>query len=351
MTPRQLRRILVAFVVLLCLPGASAAGTAGSWLGWGNGQQRWDAASTSLGSVGRRFVLPLPGRITNQVLAANGSFYVATSTGTVAAFDGNGFERWQTEVGQFAQPCKQLNGYGVTGTGVIDPSSATLYVADAFGRLHALALATGKERAGWPVQVYSEPDKQLDWGGLTLVDGAVYVPAASYCDAPSLGGIYRVDLKTRAVTGWVPVPPSLGGGGGPWGWGGLAYSTVEGDLFTATSNAFSGGTNVGSAFSESAGYGEHLVQLTPDLTVHAASHPPDLLKPLDLDMTGSPLVFTRKGCGELVVADDKDDIVYGWRAGNIAAGPIWSCRSTPSTPATRFSRSSPGRSLCPRSTR
>ena len=65
------------------------------------------------------------------------------------------------------------------------------------------------------------------------------------------------------------------------------------------------------------------MQLTPDLTVRAASHPPDLLKPLDLDMTGSPLVFTRKGCGELVVADDKDDIVYGWRAGNIAAGPIW----------------------------
>ena len=118
--------LALVFAALLSLPGAGgAAGPAGSWLGWGNGQQRWDSASTSPASVGRRFVLPLQGRITNQVLAANGSFCVATSSGAVAAFDGNGFERWQTEVGQFAQPCKQLNGYGVTGTGVIDPSSAT----------------------------------------------------------------------------------------------------------------------------------------------------------------------------------------------------------------------------------
>ena len=82
-------------------------------------------------------------------------------------------------------------------------------------------------------------------------------------------------------------------------------------------------TNVGSSYSESAGYGEHLVQLTPDLTVRAASHPADLVKPLDLDLTGSPVILTRKGCGELVVATSKVDTVYGWRAGNIAAGPIW----------------------------
>ena len=125
------------------------------------------------------------------------------------------------------------------------------------------------------------------------------------------------------------MPASLGGGGGTWGWGGLTYSPVEGDFFTATANAFSGGTNVGAAFSESAGYGEHLVELTPGLTVRAASHPPDLVKPLDLDLTGSPLVVTPKGCGELVVTQDKDDTIYGWRAADIAAGPIWELQLQP----------------------
>jgi hypothetical protein len=324
MLSRALAAAAVALLFALFAAGAVAGSSgSGSWLGWGNGQERWDAASSSVSGLQRRFVVPLPGRITNQVLAANGSYYVATSSGLVVAFDGNGFERWQTDVGQFAQPCKQLDGYGVTGTGVIDPSTGTLYVADAFGRLHALSLATGAERAGWPVQVYTDNNEQLDWAGLTLVDGAVYVPVAAYCDAPSLGGIYRVDLTTKAVTDWVPVPASLGGGGGPWGWGGLAYSSVEGALFTATSNAFGGGTNVGPGSSEFVGYGEHLVELAPDLTVRAASHPSDLIKPLDLDLTGSPLDITRKGCGELIAADDKDDTVYGWRTGDIAAGPIW----------------------------
>src|SRR5262249_3550406 len=161
-------------------------------------------------------------------------------------------------VGQLTNRCAQLDGYGVTGTGVIDPATDTLYVADAFGRLHALALSNGAERPGWPVRVFTDDRRELVWGALSLVDGAVYVPTASSWDTPLVGGAYRVDLASRAVGEWVSVPASLGGGGGVWGWGGTAYSESRDALFAVTANAFSGGTNVGSAFTESAGYGEHL---------------------------------------------------------------------------------------------
>src|SRR5262249_44698777 len=188
--------------------------------------------------------------------------------------------------------------------------------------LHALDLATGAERPGWPIRVVGDFRRQLVWGALTLADGAVYVPTASYCDSPSMGGVYRVDLASQEVSTWFSVPQSEGGGGGVWGWGGTAYSADDDALYALTANAFAGGPNTGDNFSESVGYGEHLVKLAPDLTVDDASHPDDLDTPGDLDFVGSPVLLDRPGCGELVVGADKNDVVYAWRADAIADGPI-----------------------------
>lgn len=100
----------------------------------------------------RSFVLPVDGRITGQVLAAHGRFYAATTAGDVVAFTSGGYVLWHDDFGQLAQTCPQLDGYGIVGTGVIDQAASTLYVADAFGRLHALDLATGGERSGRPTR-------------------------------------------------------------------------------------------------------------------------------------------------------------------------------------------------------
>jgi hypothetical protein len=270
------------------------------------------------------------------VLAANGTLYAATTSGEIVAFTPDGYVRWRTDVGQLAQTCQQLDGYGIVGTGVIDPASSTLYVADAFARVHALDLATGTERDGWPVRVFSDFRLELVWGALSLAHGAVYVPTASYCDAPSLGGVYRVDLATRQVSSWISVPAAQGGGGGVWGWGGTAYSPASDALFAVTANAFAGGSNSGSDFSESAGYGEHLVELSPDLTVESSSHPPDLASVQDLDFVGSPVVFDRPGCGELVVGADKDNELYGWNADDVGAGPAWELPLEPFDPNDPF---------------
>jgi hypothetical protein len=88
-------------------------------------------------------------------------------------------------------------------------------------------------------------------------------------------------------------------------------------------------SNVGPAFSESVGYGEHLVELDPSLSVVSSNHPTDLTAAEDLDFAGSPVVLDRPGCGELVVAADKDDELYGWRASDIAEGPLWSIQLEP----------------------
>jgi hypothetical protein len=310
-----------------CLPAAGApAPPTSSWTTFGASTTRLGQApgSVSVAQLSRRFVLPLSGQLTAQVLESGGTFVAASTGGDVVAFDRDGFVRWRTNVGQLALSCPQLNGYGVVGTGVIDPSSGTFYVADAFGRLHALSLATGDELHGWPIRVFSDLGRELDWGALTLADGSVYVPTAAYCDADGTpGGIYRVDLDTKAVSHWLAVPLDQGGGGGPWGWGGLAYDPVSGSLFAGLSGAFQGGSNSGTSYTETAGFGDRLTEFGPGLQIRSSSHPAGLPDRMDLDFVGSPLLVPGTSCGPMVVAATKNDTVYGWSEGNLAQGWTW----------------------------
>jgi outer membrane protein assembly factor BamB len=316
----------LAAAVLLAgsAPAARQGAADDSWLTFGNGPGRSGAATAAFDtrSLKPSFFLPVAGRITAQVLAAptrggGATLYATTSDGRVYAVTQRGYVLWTRDFGQLATGCPQLDGYGITGTGAIDTATRTLYVADAFGRLHALDLDTGAERDGWPVRVFADITREHVWGALLLADGRVYVPTGSYCDTgPMQGHVYAIDLGTRAVRAWAPVPAALGGGGGIWGWGGVAYSARRDSLFVATGNAFREGN-------ETAGYGEHVVELSPDLDVRSASATPEPTSGADADLVGSPVVFDRPGCGELVAAIKKDGTLFGWRTDDLAAGPLW----------------------------
>jgi hypothetical protein len=324
------RPITVVAALLAVLTGTGPVAGDGSWTTFGNAVDRSGVATASFSvtSLKPAFFLPVAGRITAQVLAATApgggsTLYAATSDGRVYAMTQRGYVLWADDFGQLAVECPQLDGYGVTGTGAIDAATRTLYVADAFGRLHALDLDTGAERAGWPVRVYTDVAREHVWGALLLADGRVYVPTGSYCDTgPMQGHVYSVDVATREVHAWAAVPTALGGGGGIWGWGGIAYSARRDSLFVATGNAFRSGD-------ETAGLGEHVVELSPDLQVRSASTTPEPTSGADADLVGSPVVFERAGCGEVVVAMKKDGTLFGWRTDDVAHGPLWSVEIEP----------------------
>lgn len=296
-------------------------------------------ARSVTGHAGARWAIKLPGRITSQPLVVHGArgtgratVYVATSAGTVHALSDTGRVLWHVQLGKLAHSCQQLDGYGVTGTPVVDRSTRSLYAADALGQLHALALDTGKERPGWPVRLYPDFHEELVWGALADVRGSIYAATGSYCDEPMVGKAIRVDLATRAVSRWISVPPESGGGGGIWGWGGLAYSHSRDSLLAVTGNAFRGGSNDGDNFREWAAYGEHLVELSPSLRLRAASHPKDLHSTNDVDFVGSPVLASRPGCPEQAVALNKNGRLYAWRTAHISGGPVWSLQLSPADP-------------------
>jgi hypothetical protein len=214
--------LAVALVLLLAGSGASAQSSSG-WLVYGNDLARTSFTDASLSptSVRPAWYTPISGRVSSQVLVAQDvpgpgqrSVYVATTRGIVYALAENGYVRWRVDLGQLERVCQQIDGYGVTGTPVIDLGTHALYVADAFGRLHALDLTTGAEHSGWPVAVYSDFRRELVWGALTLVDGSIYLGTGSYCDRKMVGKVFRVDLATRSVSRWAAAAAASGAGAG-----------------------------------------------------------------------------------------------------------------------------------------
>jgi hypothetical protein len=319
-----------ALVLLLAGGGASAQSSSG-WLVYGNDLARSSSTETSLSpaSVRPAWFAPISGRVSAQALVAQDvpgpgqrTVYVATSKGVLYALAENGYVRWRADLGQLERVCQQIDGYGVTGTPAIDLATHAIYVADAFGRVHALDLATGAERPGWPVTVYTDFRRELVWGALTNVHGSLYFGTGSYCDRKMVAKVFRVGIATGGVSQWEVVPKRLGGGGGVWGWGGLAFSAGRDSLYAVTGNAFEGGTNRGKRFREYAGYGERLVELGPGLRVRGSNHPRDINQVNDLDFVGSPVLFQHSSCGELAAALNKNGFLYLWRTRRLTAGPI-----------------------------
>lgn len=338
-----MRRALLAFGVLLLVGSAWGAAPAptGGWLTFGGDVTR-PGIAPSVASVSKAWFTPLPGMVTTQPIvvpsmprAGTQTVYVATAAGFVYALAPNGYVRWRADLGRQLNSCPQIpDGWGVTGTPVADPASHTLYVVDAFGRLHALDLATGHEHSGWPIVIYRNYPHELDWGALTLVDGSIYVPVGSFCDQPPMQGkLIRVEIATKQVTRWISSPNAIGGGGSVWGWGGASYSQTTDSLYVGTGNTFEGGTNTGEKFDQQAGYGVQLVRLSPDLKVVASSKPTFPTFD-DNGFVGAPVIADLQDCGELVAAQTKSGTFLGWRADDIGSGPVWQIQVQPANPAT-----------------
>ena len=171
-----MRHAAALALLLVGLAAAAARGAAGpsqGWLVYGNDPGRGGESADRVPATALRalWTRRLGGQITAQPLVARdvpspgrSTVIVGTSLGTVHALDGGGRPLWHVRYGRASSTCHQLPGYGITGTPAIDADGSTVYVADAFGRLHALDLRTGRERAGWPVSSTRIPSASCVWG-------------------------------------------------------------------------------------------------------------------------------------------------------------------------------------------
>jgi hypothetical protein len=320
---------LFAAVALGASTGNSAPAPDASWPAFGHDAQiTGSTPAPAFTSKVKGFTLAWQAKLDGGVMASPLAapvaglgllVFAATAKGSVYAVKPNGTVLWQRSLGTVVSD-GNCGTYGINSTGAIDAKHGLLYVVGATGMLHALRLADGSDAPGWPVRVLTRTRSEYIWGGLRLVGDRLYVPVASYCDAPNRRGVpaegrlfaYDAGSPGSAPESFDPVP-GPNNLGGIWGWGGVA-STAAGDaLYTGVGNAEPDLDN---------GYSDSMVELTPDLSEVVASDRPESAVPgEDTDLGAAPVLFHPQGCPAALAANAKSGELLVWRQQSLGRGP------------------------------
>ena len=268
--PHSLITLAAAFLASAAFaPGALAGGVTNlhddARTGWYSDQNGLAPSSVKSADFGQIFSTQLDGQIFGQPLVSNNTLLATTENNNAYGLDPvDGHIRWQKNFGVPFNPwdasCGDLTpSIGITSTPVIDPAgTGTAYLttklagsethANGTWLLHALDVATGAEKSGFPVEVGGAADNlpgvtfdglwELQRPGLLLQDGAVYLGFGGHCDnGPYQGWIFRITTAGQTTARWVDVPADSRGGG-IWQAGTGLASDGPGSLLFTTGNGF-----------------------------------------------------------------------------------------------------------------
>jgi len=224
--PRVLRRIasllvaasaLGAGAVALSTPAASTAAARAliAWPEFGLNPQRTNATGQATGITAANAAhlhlrtVALPGTVDSSAIylhhasvkgAAHNVAVVTTDYGITVALDADsGRILWR-----FVPPgisAWQGSAQVTTASPVADPSDAYVYATSPNGLVHKLALASGREQAGWPVSVTPDPHHEKLTASLNIADGYVLASTGGYYgDAPPyVGHVAAIPFAGRRV--------------------------------------------------------------------------------------------------------------------------------------------------------
>ncbi len=237
----------------------------------------------------------------------------ASDKGRVAAVDAiTGRKVWQRRFPSIHVGCTDLPYYGITGTPVIDRRTNSLYLVDGKGVLDHLNLSTGRTRHRR--RILTDPGFEHDWSALTLFNGHIYAELASYCDYPHYHGqIDAIGTHGGRINRWFVTGLPGPNGGGIWSWGGISVDPRGGAIYTATGNS------IGS--SDSLGYAERVVRLTPKLRVVSSNYP-GLPKVGDADFGATPMLYRAPGCPPQLAVGNKAGGFFVYNRDSIGSGPV-----------------------------
>jgi outer membrane protein assembly factor BamB len=324
--------------VLASFPAASRSSTptrkqpAARWLAYGHDGQLTNfvripgLTSKTARLLKLKWSKTLDGAIVASPLYAKGTLYVETEAGSVYALrPSDGAIRWRRTLGIVStQSC---GNWGLTSTGAIDLARNVLYAISSDGLLHALSLTSGSERPGWPLGITNaHADGEYVWGGLRLLGSTLYIPVASYCDVAGSDGhvadgrLVAVDVRRPQVTAIFDPVPGDGNLGGIWGWGGVSVAADGKTLYTGVGNSRVYDPSC-SCYEDTAGLGDSMVKLTPNLHVVGWYRSKQYPGTGDYDFGSSPLLFRPAGCKPFAAANSKLGWMYIWNRDRLSHGP------------------------------
>ncbi len=226
-------------------------------------------------------------------------------------------------------PLQNLGGcgfQGLAGTPAYDPALHALFVMAGSSAtpnhviLYKINVGTGNINGRVDITPSLLPGESVSaHTAVTFANGLLYLGTASACENASWRGrILSVDPSTLTIQNtFFPTYGVRGanyGGGSIWAWGGVS-ADAGGNIYAATGNTETKGTTGGTieppftpTTDEQAGYGEHLLKLSSDLSTVEDANYPGFNFQLgfdDLDYTGSPVLFTPNGCDQFSATQGK----------------------------------------------
>ena len=283
------------------------------------------------GNLVQSWAAPLDGKITAQPLFAGGIniggtmhdiVIAATSNNSVYALDaGTGIVLWKRNFGTQPTNCAFPAGFGVTGAPTIDRANQRVYAVSSGGTFFSLSLIDGSIVGSIPNMI-PNPRTNVVWGGLNQNGSSVYVVTASDgCDSqPWQGTIYKINVAGASplLAASAPIVPSLAstgdGGGGIWGYGGLAIDTSTSNLYVTAAADVNESTTP---------YANRMIAYDQNLNVLGSYLPPDpptfpcAGAPCDLDFGSTPTVFSPPSCPSMVVAGKKNGNLYLFKTSDL----------------------------------
>jgi outer membrane protein assembly factor BamB len=298
------------------------------------------------GGFDRNFSTPVQGQVYAQPLSFEHTLFTATENDWIYGIDSQSGEvKWERSVGTPWNSadigCGDLAPHvGITGTPVIDPKTNTVYFfaksyvsatqsGPAVWKMHAVDLANGEERQGFPVTISGEaqnlpglvfnPTQLLQRPALLLMNGVVYAGFGSHCDtAPFQGWLVGVSTAGQVKVMWATTEHD---GAAIWQSGGGLISDREGQMLFATGNSWSPSPGPGSSPPEGH-LGDSVVRVQVESDGSLAAK--DFFSPYnnleldaeDLDLgSGAPLAlpspyFGTEAFPHLLVQVGKTGVVY-----------------------------------------
>ena len=278
----------------------------------------WQAAVGS-------FAQTQPIVVTN--VAGHAALLIVGGQAAMYAYDAQtGAEVW----GPVQLGTQQLQGCGVggiAGTAQYDAALGSIFVAAVNGNaanhvvLYRLSVTDGSVTGQVDVTPALLAGESVSGHtAVTLANGLLYLGTASSCEVASWRGrVVAVDPATMTLGNTFFTTYGVGGndngGGGVWSWGGVS-ADAGGNVYAASGNAETpNSTDSGtpappfvSTTDEQAGYAEHLVKLSSNLSTVEDSNYPGFNFAVgfaDLDYTGVPVVFQPRGCDPLTGTQGK----------------------------------------------
>jgi outer membrane protein assembly factor BamB len=253
-------------------------------------------------------------------IVASGTVYLTSGDGALYAYDAlNGALRWRrysTATGPFHCLAPTQKTKGPVGAPAV--LGSTVFMPGADGVIYAYDAATGATR--WQTPIANVADKgEFLWSSIFPLRNKLYIGVSSLHDCLLVPGrVVALDQISGAVVGtwWADAQQRPGGGV----WTQPAYDARTNRLFFTTGTIAAGLTPAQQP------YADAFVAVDPDTLQTLDHHTIPGTFADDIDFGASPTLFDTPAGRHMIVAANKNGIVYALDRDNLAAGPVWTYR-------------------------